>query len=258
MRARHVLTWCALIVAIAGEASAQKPTLTVWTATKGQDGHSWCAPCDLFWSHFYGDLEFQRAIRARYQVAYMEVKPNDLGARILGIGSVPAFVVRGRPAVFGYTSKADLLARLGCDQVPPAEMTRPITRTQPDCAAPGSTPPPATPGADLSPVLSELERQRADLDALTKAVAALAKVRAQPGPQGPAGPQGEPGAPGRDADAARLAALEKRLAALEAKGEIWIEIVDEDGNVLQPAKRYPLGSIVPIKQWVRERGDEQQ
>lgn len=71
------------------------------------------------------------------------------------------------------------------------------------------------------------------------------------GPPGERGPRGEPGPPGTPADDARVAALEARLARLEAT-EIPVQILTPSGDLVDE-DRYRLGEPIKLRLVPRQK-----
>ena len=109
---------------------------------------------------------------------------------------------------------------------------------------------PLPPGPDLKSVMDELAKLREQITAI-KPIPGPAGPAGEPGKPGPAGvglpgPRGEmgsPGTPGKDADAARLAALETDLRKLFVVPFIC-ELLDENGVVVQ---RVAFGPTTPLR-----------
>ena len=100
-------------VAVAGLAEMHQPILAVWSAQVGPEGTSWCRHCDRFWQEYRENAAFRAALRSRYRVVYVNADRRRLeGTLLRGITALPTFVAPDR-RVTGFTSSADLLARLG-------------------------------------------------------------------------------------------------------------------------------------------------
>ena len=114
-------------------AGATKPTLEVWTAKANPQGVSGCPPCNLFWTDYGKNREFNESLNAAFRVVPIYAEDHAVQGRLRMIFELPTFLGPNRLKVEGYTSPDDLLVRLGL---------RPLgSRPQPEVPAQPQQPP---------------------------------------------------------------------------------------------------------------------
>jgi len=172
---------------------------------------------------------------------------------LCGIDDESARVIdnNGSAEVRAWTRRSfDRLFQWGCFP----KLPRPPIPFKPGPPAPAPNPhhPSVNPQVPVEPKppAGPSATEKLIVEKLTAVEKQLAAVQLKPGPQGEPGPKGEPGAPGRDADAARVAALEEELRRLK-EARYVAELLDADGQVKQrvefgPGQPLRL-KLVPVK-----------
>ena len=227
MTRRTALLWITLSLAggllparaAADVAELHRPILAVWSAQVGPEGTSWCRHCDRFWQDFRENDAFHDALCSRYRVVYINADRRRLeGTLLQGITALPTFTAPGRRIV-GYTSPADLLARLELPALAPERQpdrpsfpSLPQSPSAPPAQPPATLPPPAVPQVPDLPDEPPSEEPTTD-QKLPEAAAPDERPPARPqagnrefnapqSPSVPAQPLPDPAPPAEPADAA--------------------------------------------------------
>ncbi len=187
---------------------AKKPILWVWTA-------DWCAPCRAFWADYNTDADFRRRIDAVYSVREWDADKHPICAFFDCVTGIPAFRCPAWQKAFcGYTTKSDLLARLGLGgerAVAPGSATSdPNAYTLPvPPQFPGQRNPPAAPSGLSSPSTGRGTPQAAvDFASISRDIATVRGAVE--------GLQKGLDALGAKDPAAKLGAIDSRLAQLQS------------------------------------------